>query len=122
MNVWAVNGERGRKRQTRRRGDKGGGQEERGKDERKKRAQQKQRKRRESREYEESHGRTETDEKGKTWRGGWGEGEELSVGSTSTDLFPQDVFSSVTKDGCRTCSPVFQIKTITPALCCRGFW
>lgn len=31
MNVWAVNGERGRKRQTRRRGDKGGRQDERGK-------------------------------------------------------------------------------------------
>lgn len=49
-----------------------------------------------------------------------GGGEELSVGSTSTDLFPQDVFSSVAKDGCRTCSPVFRIKTRTPALCCRG--
>lgn len=86
-------------------------------DERKKRAQQNRRRHQESRAYEGSHDRTETNETEKTWGGG---GEELSVGSTSTDLFPQDVFSSVAKDGCRTCSPVFRIKTRTPALCCRG--
>lgn len=119
MNVWAVNGEGGRKRQTRRRGDKGGRQDERGK-----RRGRKERSRTEGSTERAANMRNQTTELRQTRKkrrgGGRGEVEELSVGSTSTDLFPRDVFSSVTKDRCRTCSPVFQIKTITPPLCCRG--
>lgn len=117
MNVWAVNGEGGRKRQTRRRGDKGGRQDERGRMRgRKERSRTEGGTKRAARMRDHT---TELRQMRQKRRGGGG-GEELSVGSTSTDLFPQDVFSSVAKDGCRTCSPVFRIKTRTPALCCRG--